>query len=271
MNTPPTEGVPSETTPNPLVENSLSSLLTLHSRFSKAAIDLGRIDRVQSGLSIRQLGKPDLQSRGLFEPTADQEKLAEGFENVFIGGDGYCAVLLDDPSWDDNPFVLHYNGLKYSEILALRELDYRVRIISSSCLMFCEELDTVILHQRSKDSHVSPNALSTFGGALVPTSYNGSDFDANGFESCIKREVREETNITISKKDLSNTPFVLIDESENYYIQGCYLGIPVPKEQIDRMESNHEGDILTLPFDELEEKLTNLKDWTTSGWCHAMF
>jgi len=182
-----------------------------------------------------------------------------------------CAAITTKPNWSDYPLTIRYHINKYAEILSLRNSFPYIGIATANVLLFSEELRCVVAHRRSKKSRDYPGALHSFGGAFMPPGsghQSAHQVDRSGIRRTAIREIFEESDagIYISK----STPVIVIDEFEIQFIQIAYLGVNVTAEQVKDMCGNWEGDPVQIRFEELEDKLVNINEWTPTGWVHVL-
>lgn len=182
--------------------------------------------------------------------------------------DDPCAVLILDPVWTDDPLSFKYHSLFYSEVLALREQGKRVKLVSANVVVYCEESRCILAHRRSDKSADFCRTLHTFGGAYMPPGV-GQRGDLGGLKECVERELHEESGLGAAIPN--GTPIVLLEEPSIDYVQVAFLGVNIPSNILDRSRETWEGDVVRIPFDELEVKLCNFHDWTPSGLLHILF
>jgi len=77
------------------------------------------------------------------------------------------AILLNKYK---NGLELECKKLKYHDVLALRDFDKegRAPVITANLLVFCNETQQILLHQRSRKSIDVPGTLHIFGGGYMP-------------------------------------------------------------------------------------------------------
>ena len=178
-----------------------------------------------------------------------------------------CAVLIKKPDWEDDPLCLRYHTLFYSDIRALRKQNIRPTIISANAVLFSEEERCFLAHRRSEESDDFPFTLHTFGGAFMPYGI-GDRGDITGLKECVEREVHEETGLSVFVPEL--TPIITIDEFGIDFVQISYLGVNISKDQLKNLRPMWEGTITKIPFDDLQRRLENFQEWTTTGWVDVL-
>jgi len=170
------------------------------------------------------------------------------------------AVLVNKPLWSDKNFILENKIYDFSQILTLREDNYKPQIISSSAVLFCKETQELILHRRAKDVATYPDRLHILGGAYIPTDSGNSK--KNELFKTVVREIYEESNLHISQTD---KPYIVVTkELSTGFIQFCFLGLQVSKESLIDIKSSWEGDVQKVAFKELPTLLKS-KDFVPSG------
>lgn len=235
---------------------ALQTKVAKNPRFNRELL-VKRVPKV-SGIDLRPGGHAAL--------TKEQEKSARQF-SIGLARNNFpndpCAVLSSEPAWSDDPLCLYYKTALYSEVQALRQFNELARLISANAVLYCEEVRQVLIHRRSPQSADFSNTLHTFGGAFMPPNVD-SRGDINGLRECLRREVAEETGISITVPH--STPFAVIDEIALNFVQISYLGINISSQQLEDMRPNWEGTIVKIPFDELLARLQRVEEWTPSGW-----
>lgn len=175
-----------------------------------------------------------------------------------------CAILLSSSHWEDKEsLTLSYNSVFYADVKALRANGRKVYLISVGGVLFSEDEQCLLVHRRSTKSEDYPETLHIFGGAYMPPDL-GDRGDIGGIKECLVREVHEETGISIIIPD--NTPILTIDEYNIDFVQIAFLGINISNTQMKPMRPSWEGTISEIPFNELYERMKNIKEWTISGW-----
>jgi len=179
-----------------------------------------------------------------------------------------CAGILDSPIWEDSPLHIHYHPMLYSQIKAFREEGVDVKMLSVNVVLFCEDEEFILVHRRSKKADDYIHTLHTFGGAFLPSGISPYG-DLGGIRECARREIHEETGISINIPEF--TPTITIDEFNISYIQIAFLGINIPKANLIDLRSNWEGTVQKIKFTELESNLKNIDLWTPTGWLHILY
>lgn len=179
-----------------------------------------------------------------------------------------CAGIIDSPRWGDDPLNIHYHPMLYSQIKSCRENNIHVKLLSVNAVIFCEEEEFILVQRRSKKSNDYVNTLHTFGGAFLPgglTAYG----DLGGIRECARREISEETGLSIFIPWL--TPTIAIDEFSINYIQITFLGVNISTFDLIDLRPNWEGTVNKIKFNDLEASLKNLDLWTPTGWIHVLY
>ncbi len=170
------------------------------------------------------------------------------------------AVLVNRPLWSDENFILENRLYDFSQILTLRENNYKPQIISSSTVLFCRETQELILHRRSKDVATYPDRLHILGGAYIPTDSGNSRKDE--LFKTVVREIHEESNLHVTQ---NTTPYIVVTkELSTGFIQFCFLGLEVSKESLKNIKSSWEGKVQRVAFKELPTLLKS-RDFVPSG------
>ncbi len=170
------------------------------------------------------------------------------------------GVLKGDIIWEER-VKLNLEIYDCAEILYLREINRGfVPILSATSLLISSEAEEIILHRRSPDVSTYPNHLHTIGGGYLPNP-NGD----KTLKDTAVREIFEETNI---KVEIDRDINVLVSqELSTGFIQFVYLGVDIPKRELEGISHSLEGEIERYKFKNIPALLDE-PSWIPSGKSH---
>lgn len=217
-------------------------------------------------LVIQQIQKePEIYLAGMHQFSTDQIALAKKHKvknNKLKRPNDLHAILSKDPVFNANTVIFNANCLDFAGVCALRKEGHKPEILSSSAILFCNDTKEIILHRRAPDIDTYPNYLHTLGGAYIPT-----DIDRGGTRSTLDREIKEETQVSISS-DIT-TPIMICKELRTGFIQVVYLGINLTPGSLELIKDNWEGQVVRVPFSDLASTLQR-DDMVPSGKAHIL-
>ncbi len=190
----------------------------------------------------------------------------KGFENERLG---VCLPEGKGIQWRDEPLTVRYQSVAYSGVLALREARVRHNVISCNLLMISNDAGAVVLNRRSKQVGTHKGLLHIFGGGMVVGGRRvGREPDRDCWTAAT-REVREELSIDLSADLPPDTyPIYIGEDVESGYLQISYLGVPISKAQLTHAQTNWEGKLALIRFEDLESRLCQTGDFVPSGLLH---
>lgn len=221
---------------------------------------------------VRQV--PRLEQVGAIELSAERRlecekellrKAAERGQDTFIN-DAH-AVIKHEPSWQDEPVVIRYEATDYVGICALSDFNKTpVKTISASAVLLCSAKRELYLHRRSPNSRTYPSCLHTIGGGYMPPGVTQLD-DKYDLIATAQREVREETSMNFLRN--RNTRMLIANEPRTGFFQFVLLGVDIPCEEVEVKDDSWEGDVVSVEFDKLYDKLfSEVERWTPTGHAH---
>ncbi len=166
------------------------------------------------------------------------------------------GILVNEPIWRADPPSFEYKVLSFAEIMKLRSLSEKPRILSACAVIVCSETSSIFLHLRSKKSATYPGLLHTVGGSYLPENElvpsHGADRD--GLRSTIFREIKEEMGIEVSREHKKLPPILFCEEKSTGFIQTVLLGLNISKEEgrlVDSKGQTWEGSVQRIRFSDL--------------------
>ncbi len=178
------------------------------------------------------------------------------------------GIIAGEVNWQDNPIHLWVDRADYAQVKALRsvaETEGRLppRVLSANALAVCAEDRLLMLHRRSPDSATYPAHLHTIGGAYWPPGFDNRGGDEGDIWSTAVREVREETNISLSDDCMGSV--LILEELKTGFVQVAFLGCAIKSSVRARVKVKAEGNVSWVGFDELGESLRSEKSWVPTG------
>ncbi|GGC77482.1 NUDIX domain-containing protein [Undibacterium terreum] len=215
---------------------------------------------------------PQLQTTGAFpfppELQEDAERHRERLHKLQRPNEWH-ALLQSPMAAGQLPATLNLQTLDFAGICALREHGHKPAIVSTCAVLVCAERREILLHRRSLDSATEPGALHTIGGAYTPRIRQADQgpADIHGLLDTVRREIAEETSLRLAISPLP--PVLCLQELASGFIQYAFLGVPVAANAMDALQSNWEGSIARVRFDDLRELLA-APGWVASGKLHVL-
>lgn len=144
--------------------------------------------------------------------------------------------------------AMHYQVLRYSEMLALREAGLYPAGLAATVLV-CDRAQAQLLWQkRSASSHLFPGCLSLLGGGFNPARAGVLEHDHNDLRLTAVREAREEAAIALA---LPEDAWVSITRETNTgAVQINFLGIAADFATAQADEA--EGELCVAPVPDLD-------------------
>jgi len=193
-------------------------------------------------------------------------------KNQIIRQDGFDnephALLESYTDLGNTPIVFDAKKTYFSTILCLRDKNIKPNIISAGAVLIDNEKKVLIVHQRSLNSATYPGYYHILGGAFLPKMNNYSTTYDTTLKYTVIREIAEETNSEIEIKNLNDVRYrTFSEELTTGFIQYEFLGATVNIK--GNGHGNWEGNLIHIPFSELEDKLIKL-NWVPSGKMHIL-
>ena len=169
----------------------------------------------------------------------------------------------NDINWNDNPPVIYYQTILYSQLLALHNQNIKPIMISCGALLISNETEELILHRRSSSSRTYPNKQHIFGGVMLGQTQMAR-YDKSCWETA-KREIKEEIGIELQN---GKYPIYVGEELDTNFLQIVFLGVPISKKQLNSVVLNWEGEITRVPFDKIQHCFINHNDYVPTALMH---
>ena len=180
------------------------------------------------------------------------------------------AILSKNTKKYDNPLILYYYPVDHKYILKLRDQGEQPEVISAGLIPFCEEKRELYLHRRFHGSETYPDYLHIYAGGYWPPDNSFGRNDSYSLISTMKREFNEEltgASFILPKKKY----FLVGQETDTGFFQFIALGAKIDPDNSEKLESNWEGDPVTIHFDDLFDKLiSDSEKWVPSGKAHIL-
>jgi 8-oxo-dGTP pyrophosphatase MutT (NUDIX family) len=177
------------------------------------------------------------------------------------------ALVVADVRWTDIPLHFELKAIDYAELCVLRETRQegspQPQVLSANALVVCAKRRVLMLHRRSSRSATYANCLHTVGGGYWPPGFDGREGDGTSLRHTAMREVFEETRARIGILDA--TPKIVLQEIDTGFIQLAYLGCTIGEDEHKRIEDSHEGKVVWVGFDDLEQRLLQEEDWVPTA------
>lgn len=195
---------------------------------------------------------------------ADDTEFKKEIENKKLDNDPHAVFpTTENINWNDNPPVINYQTIFYSQLLALHKQKVKPIIISCGALLVSNQTGELILHRRSSESRTYPNKRHIFGGAML--GQNGlSRYDRSCWETA-KREINEEIGIELKN---GRYPIYLGEELDTGFLQIVFLGVPISKKEIDYASENWEGEITKVPFNQIQDCFIHHDEYVPTALMH---
>lgn len=234
---------------------------------------------VAHGLHLRFLGiaqhSPRLINAGFLALDRECLALAEAIRTTLKVDEWHALV---DTGQEGLTEVMHYQVVRYSEMLALRQLGKMPTGLAATVLPFSPASNNMLLQKRSASSHLFPGFMSLLGGGFNPScdkfgqdSLSTSELnilgDHNNPVFTAQREVLEEAGLSVVISE--NTVVTITQETDNGALQINYLGVPA--DFTGAYADEEEGLLVELPVPQLKqvaalEPFTDLAKANIAAW-----
>lgn len=194
--------------------------------------------------------EPQIHLEGELSLTRKQAKIASEIASSLSENEKQ-SVLVQTPDWESNPIQFRVRALKYSAVLALREVQPLPKILSANTLLICRDRAEIIIQRRGPEPYVKSYAdcLGVFGGGYDPSD----EKDANSLLLTAIREVWEETKVPWAPPSPS---FMVAEEISTGYVQIAFLGVNISREARNLIHPRmQEGTPVYVSYDELPNYL----------------
>ncbi len=160
------------------------------------------------------------------------------------------------PNWEGNPVIFKTIPADYATVRVLKSSDMPIKTLSAGALLLCEENKSLILHKRSEDSDTYPNYYHLVGGSYMPKTAQTMRYnDGGSLKKTAIREIWEELGII--SVNLDPCTMLMQEEPDTGFIQLCFLGASVSKDQLSKIDENYEGEFQEVEFNHLAKLLND--------------
>lgn len=216
-----------------------------------------RIHGVYSRLPIVQINETqswDLSKEQIEEAKIQRKKIddhpAHSNDPHAILEKGYT------PNWEGNPVIFKTQTTDFATVRVLKSHNVPIQSLSACTLIVCEESKSLILHKRSEHSDTYAGCYHMVGGSYMPKTSSTMRYnDAHSLKKTAIREIWEELGIV--SVDLEKCTMILQEEPDTGFIQVCFLGAIMSKDQIAKIDGNYEGEFQELEFNQLAKLLND--------------
>ncbi|WP_130472437.1 NUDIX domain-containing protein [Candidatus Magnetaquicoccus inordinatus] len=189
-------------------------------------------------------------------------------------------ALVKDVSYPCTQFL--YQEIDYKGVLWLRQQKLLAHtppapqggafLLGAGALPYCRESAELLVQQRSVHTATFPGGLHVIGGATSPRRRDGQPLDRSLQETAI-REMREEAGLSIVLPQQSR--MVIAIEFTSGFFHSVFLQVPVTRPALDQMKTTWEGELLRVPFAQLDHLLLaegayHKLRWVPSGMMHLL-
>lgn len=216
----------------------------------------------QIDLVARPKGDPIMVRAGRYELPPDMHEDVERERQYLarLGRDNEVQAVLAGPAdFSVDPIVMHYRTIEYAAVRALRRRHAALLVLSASVFPVCWERRCLYLQKRSPTADLGPSLLYGFAGAFQPAS----GADRGSLVLTALRELEEETGLA-ARYEVA-TPLGMFQDNATASLEFILLGLNLRPVEAERLCHSAEGDIVTIPFDELPELLRQRDLWTAGG------
>lgn len=243
-------------------------------RCCAAPADINNLDCLQGHASVIQLGSTTVESIGTSRGGSEIVRSGAARWATDLTQNDPCGVVMPTQKSVSRRKRIFYKEMPFAEVCARRELRERITILSGNALVVCEELESLVLHERSGFNFDHSRTLHSFGGAFIPPRYGRTTCDINGLKDTAVRETWEEAHLQLDH--INQAPIAVIEESVIGFLQIVHVGVPTAKKAVldaikcVQRRPNSEGRPVLIRFDELPCQLSMQERWAPSGWVHIM-
>ncbi|UTA48499.1 hypothetical protein L1F30_02885 [Simiduia sp. 21SJ11W-1] len=195
------------------------------------------------------------------EPSQAVQRRANAIAKTLCADEWHALVDLEQSKM---PHWLAYRIVRYSEMLALRELGARPLGLAATLLLAERKPASaaggalnLLWQRRSATSHLFPGFYSVLGGGFNPYLNDANPGDHNSPQTTAVRECFEESNLTVTIAP--NTWVALTRETDSGAMQINYLGVETDFTGMQADET--EGSLHIMPAPEQQE-IAGLENFT---------
>ncbi|MDN3637387.1 hypothetical protein QWY82_01075 [Simiduia curdlanivorans] len=234
---------------------------------------------VAHDLHLRFLGiaqhSPRLINAGFLALDRECLALAEAIRTTLKVDEWHALV---DTGREGLTEEMHYQVVRYSEMLALRQLGKMPAVLAANVLSYCQASGSLLLQKRGASSHLFPGFLSLLGGGFNPSltelipadksrGNEGLIGDSNNLKLTAQREFLEESGLSLVIPE--TTLVTITQETDNGALQINYLGVPA--DFTGAYADEEEGLLVELPVLQLKqvaalEPFTDLAKANIAAW-----
>ncbi|MBC8095966.1 MAG: NUDIX domain-containing protein [Akkermansiaceae bacterium] len=178
---------------------------------------------------------------------------------------GWIEQIAEFKSLTQGGSVIEYEDYDYLQWKTLREAGRKPRAIYAGAIVVCADTGSIYVHRRAPDVATEPNKLHSFAGGFIVAHQNISDETL--LHACL-RELQEESGV---QPQFAETRVVIVENLDIGWIDVMFFGGTIPDSHVQRLKGSREGQVVPIPFDEIEKSICHNKDnWVISGIAHHL-
>jgi len=161
--------------------------------------------------------------------------------------------------------LLDYDDYEYVQWKTLRDAGRKPRAVYAGAVLVSPDEASLYIHRRSLDVQTEPGKLHAFAGGFIVDYQNLADETL--LHACL-RELHEESS---AQPHLENSRVVIVENLDIGWIDVMYMAGVISPSNVKRLKGSKEGEVVRLPFSELEDQLTkNRRAWVSTGIAHHL-
>jgi hypothetical protein len=161
--------------------------------------------------------------------------------------------------------VLDYDEYDYIHWKTLRDAGRKPRSVYAGAVLVCPDEASLYVHKRSPRVATEPGKLHAFAGGFIVDYQNNADHTL--MHACL-RELHEESS---AQPQLDGARVVIVENLEIGWIDVMYMAGVISQTNAQRLKGSKEGEVVALPFAQLEQQLTdNRRSWVSNGIAHHL-
>jgi pyrimidine deaminase RibD-like protein len=161
--------------------------------------------------------------------------------------------------------LLDYDEYDYVQWKTLRDAGRKPRAVYAGAVLVSPDEASLYIHRRSLGVATEPGKLHVFAGGFIVDYQHLADHTI--LHACL-REIHEESS---AQPLLENSRVVIVENVDIGWIDVMYMAGIISPSNAQRLKGSREGEVVALPFSQLEYQLTeNRQAWVSNGIAHHL-
>jgi pyrimidine deaminase RibD-like protein len=155
--------------------------------------------------------------------------------------------------------ILDYQDYDWVHWKTLRDAGRKPRAVYAGAVVVCPDRACVYIHKRGPRVEF-PGKLHGFFGGFIVDYQNRSDDTL--LHACL-RELHEESS---AQPTLDRSRIIIVENLDVGWIDVAFMAGPITRSNALRLKGSEEGEVVPLPFEQLEKQLVDNRDaWVSNG------